>query len=209
MSEKTYDPKVKAALEYGPLLGFMLGYWWFKDQSFMVGGHTYSGFIAVTGVFVLVFAASILGLWRLTGKLSAMQVFTLVVVLFMGGLTVWFNDPHFIKMKPTIIYIFFAAALGVGLLQGKSYLKLVMGEALPMQDTGWMILTRRITVFFVGLAVLNELVWRNFSDGTWVTFKAVGLTLAMFLFLLTQAKLLEKYGINQSDSKSGPNSDKP
>ena len=68
-----------------------------------------------------------------------------------------------------------------------------------------MILTRRITVFFLVLAGLNEIVWRNFSDGTWVTFKAIGLTLAMFLFLLTQTKLLERYGIEKPD----PNSDKP
>jgi intracellular septation protein len=146
-------------------------------------------------VFVVIFVASIAGLWKLTGRIAPMQIITLVVVLFMGGLTVWFNDPRFIKMKPTIIYIFFAAALGVGLLQGKSYLRLVMEDAIPMQPQGWMILTRRMAVFFAGLAVLNELVWRNFSDGTWITFKAVGLTLAMFAFLLTQAKLLERYGL--------------
>ena len=199
---KAYNPNLKLALEYGPLVAFMVGYWVFKDRSFTVGAQVYSGFIAVTAVFVLIFAASIFALWRLTGKISAMQVITLVVVLFMGGLTVWFNDAHFIKMKPTIIYIFFAGALGVGLLQGKSYLKLVMGDALPMQAEGWMILTRRITLFFIALAGLNEVVWRNFSDGTWVMFKAVGLTLAMFLFLLSQARLLQRYGIEEpSDPK--------
>lgn len=199
MSEKTFDTKMKAALEYGPLLAFMVGYWWFKDQSFTVAGQTYSGFIAVTAVFVVIFAASILGLWRLTGKLSAMQVFTLVVVLFMGGLSVWFNDEHFFKMKPTIIYVFFALILGVGLLQGKSWLKLVMQEALPMQDEGWMILTRRIAVFFAALAVTNEVVWRNFSTETWVWFKVFGLTIAMFAFLMTQARLFGKYGIEPAD----------
>ena len=199
MSDKTYDPKVKAALEYGPLLAFMVGYWFVKDRMFTVGGVEYSGFIAITAVFVVIFAASILALWKLTGKLSAMQVFTLVVILFMGGLTVWFNDPHFIKMKPTIIYVFFAAVLGVGLLQGKSYLRLVLGEALPMQDAGWMILTRRMALFFLVLAVANEVVWRNFSDGTWVTFKVVGLTVAMFAFLLTQARVMERYGIKPAD----------
>lgn len=202
---KAYDNRLKLALEYGPLVLFLLGYWFLKDKSLTIAGQTYSGFIVTTGIFVLIFVASILALWRLTGKISAMQIVTLVVVLFMGGLTVWFNDPSFIKMKPTLIYGFFAAALGVGLLQGKSYLKLVMADALPLQDAGWMILTRRITVFFLVLAGLNEIVWRNFSDGTWVTFKAIGLTLAMFLFLLTQTKLLERYGIEKPD----PNSDKP
>jgi intracellular septation protein len=191
---KAYDHRLKLALEYGPLLLFMLGYWFLKDKSVTLGGQTYSGFILASGIFVAIFVASTFGLWRLTGRIAPMQIITLVVVLFMGGLTVWFNDPRFIKMKPTIIYIFFTVALGFGLLRGKSYLRLVMEDALPMQDEGWMILTRRITVFFAGLAVLNEIVWRNFSDGTWVTFKAVGLTLAMFLFLLTQAKLVERYG---------------
>ena len=191
---KAYDPKVKAALEYGPLLAFMLGYWWFKDQSFVVGGQTYTGFIAVTAVFVLVFVASILALWRLTGKISPMQVVTLVVVLFMGGLSIWFNDEQFFKMKPTIIYIFFAGALGVGLLQGKSYLRLVLQEALPMEEAGWMILTRRIALFFAVLAVANEVVWRNFSTESWVWFKVFGLTIAMFVFLLTQTRLLSRYG---------------
>jgi intracellular septation protein len=195
MSEKTYDPKLKAALEYGPLLAFLAGYWLVKDRVFTFGGVEYSGFIAITAVFVLIFAASILALWKLTGKLSAMQVFSLVVILFMGGLTVWFNDAHFIKMKPTIIYVAFALGLGVGLLQGKSYLRLLMGEVLPMQPEGWMILTRRMAGFFVVLAVANEVVWRNFSDGTWVTFKVVGLTVAMFAFLFTQGRLFERYGI--------------
>ena len=198
---KGYDNRLKLALEYGPLVLFMLGYWFLKDRSLTLAGVTYSGFVVSTAVFVVVFAASIAGLWRLTGRIAPMQIITLVVVLFMGGLTVWFNDPRFIKMKPTIIYIFFAAALGVGLLQGKSYLRLVMEDAIPMQPEGWMILTRRIAVFFAGLAALNEVVWRNFSDGTWVMFKAIGLTLAMFAFLLTQARLLEKYGLPPAEDK--------
>ena len=203
MSEpKPYDPKLKMALEYGPLVLFMLGYWYFKDRTFSIGSETYSGFIAVTAVFVVIFVASILALWRLTGKLSPMQIVTLVVVLFMGGLSVWFNDEHFFKMKPTIIYVFFAGALGIGLLQGKSYLRLVMQEALPMQPEGWMILTRRIAVFFAALAVTNEVVWRNFSTETWVWFKVVGLTVAMFLFLLTQARVLTRYGIDEPSDPS-------
>ncbi len=198
---KPYDNRLKLALEYGPLLLFMLGYWFLKDKSLTLGGQTYSGFIVSTAVFVVIFVASIAGLWRLTGKIAPMQIITLIIVVFMGGLTVWFNDPRFIKMKPTIIYAFFAVALGVGLLQGKSYLRVVMEDAMPLQPEGWMVLTRRIAVFFAFLALLNEIVWRNFSDGTWLTFKAVGLTLAMFLFLMTQAKVLERYAIPPPNDK--------
>ena len=195
--------QLKLLLEYGPLVLFLVGYWFLKDKSLTLGGQTYSGFIVSTAVFVVVFVASIAALRKLTGHIAPMQVITLIVVLFMGGLTLWFNDPRFIKMKPTIIYVFFAAALGVGLLQGKSYLRLVMEDALPMQEEGWMILTRRMAFFFAGLAVLNELVWRNFSDGVWVTFKVVGLTVAMFLFLLSQAKLLQRYGALGDPSDKG------
>jgi intracellular septation protein len=201
MTVKDHDKRVKAALEYGPLLLFMLGYWYVKDRSFDIGGVTYSGFVVVTGAFVVIFALSILALWRLTGRISPMQIVTLVVVLFMGGLSVWFNDEHFFKMKPTFIYVFFAGALGIGLLQGKSYLRLVMEEALPLQPEGWMILTRRIAVFFALLAATNEVVWRNFSTETWVWFKAVGLTVAMFLFLLTQARVLTRYGIEEPEQE--------
>lgn len=186
--------QIKAALEYGPLVLFLAGYALLKDRSLTLAGIEYNGFILTTAVFVILQTACTLALWKVTGKLSAMQVLTLVVVLFMGGLTIWFNDAHFIKMKPTIIYLFFAGMLGLGLLRGQSWLKLVIGEALPMREEGWMILTRRMTWFFLVMAGLNELVWRNFSDGTWVTFKVVGLTLAMFGFLLSQARLLERYG---------------
>jgi len=195
---KDYDKRLKAALEYGPLVLFLLGYWYLKDRTFDIGGVTYSGFIVVTAAFVLVFAVSILALWRLTGRISPMQIVTLVVVLFMGGLSVWFNDEHFFKMKPTFIYVFFAGALGVGLLRGQSYLRLVMEETLPLQPEGWMILTRRMAVFFVVLAGANEVVWRNFSTDTWVWFKVIGLTVAMFGFLISQAGVLTRYGIEEN-----------
>ena len=195
MSGKKIDPWVKIGLELGPVALFFVGYRWFKDRSFTVAGHEYSGFIVMTFVFIFIFAASILILWRLTGRLSPMQLVTLAIVVVMGGMTVWLNDERFFKMKPTLIYAFFAGVLGFGLLQGKSYLRLVMDEALPMQAEGWMVLTRRITGFFAGLAVLNEVVWRNFSTEIWVDFKIFGLTGAMFVFFLTQARLLERYGV--------------
>jgi intracellular septation protein len=193
--------KWKTALEYGPLVVFLLAWMAFKDRSVTVAGVAYQGLVLATGVFVVLQALATLAQWRLTGKLSGMQVFTLVVVLFMGGLTIWFNDAHFIKMKPTIIYVFFAGILGLGLLRGQSWLKLVLGEALPMQEQGWMILTRRIAVFFLVMALANEIVWRNFSDGTWLTFKVVGLTVAMFGFLVSQAGLLQKYGTDRDTDK--------
>ena len=154
----------------------------------------------MTAIFVVLIAASTALLWKLTGKLSKMQLMTLILVVVMGGATVWFNDSHFIKMKPTLLYLFFAGILGFGLMRGKSYLALVMEEAIPMQHEGWMILTRRLALFFVALAVANEAIWRTMSDSAWVNFKTFGLPLAMFAFFMMQARVLEQHGTDDKSS---------
>ena len=128
-------------------------------------------------------------------KLQTMQKVTLVLVVVFGGLSVWLNDERFFKMKPTMIYLLFGVILGIGLLRGQSYLKLVMEEALPMQAEGWMILTRRLTAFFFALAIANEAVWRTLSTDAWVNFKTFGLTAALFLFFISQSGLLSRYAI--------------
>lgn len=204
---KTVNPMVKSALEFGPVAIFFAAYIMLKDQTFVVGGNSYDGFIAVTAGFIPLMVASTLILWRLSGHLSTMQVFTLVLVVFFGGLTVWLNDERFFKMKPTLLYMFFGTALGVGLLRGKSYLAAVMDSALSLTDEGWMILTRRLMIFFFGLAVLNEVVWRGFSEETWVYFKTFGLTAAIFLFFMTQAKLFQSYALEEEGGQDGDDGD--
>jgi intracellular septation protein len=102
-------------------------------------------------------------------------------------------------MKPTIIYALFAAILGFGLWRGDSYLKSVMGEALPMTHEGWMILTKRVTLFFIGLAVLNEVIWRTMSTDIWVNFKTFGLTIGVFVFFMAQSKLFQTHGLEQTE----------
>ncbi len=189
------DPKVKLALEFGPLILFFAMFFWLKDTTFTVGGISYKGFIAATAAFIPVMLISTGLLWRLTGRLSPMQVMTLALVIVMGGLSVWFNDERFFKMKPTIIYLFFAGVLGFGLLRGQSYLSYAMDSVLPLSPEGWTILTRRVMFLFLGLAALNEAVWRTMSDQAWVTFKTFGLMAATFAFFMTQGKLLEKHGI--------------
>ena len=128
-----------------------------------------------------------------SGKLSKMQVFTAVLVVVFGGLGIWFNDEKFFKMKPTIIYLLFGGILGFGLFKGQSYLQIVMDGALPMSNDGWMILTKRFMLFFFGLAIANEVIWRSLSTDIWVNFKTFGLPLAMFVFFITQAKVISKY----------------
>lgn len=195
MAEKKISGGLKLLLELGPVAAFFIGYVKLKDQVFTIGGTDYDGFIVVTAAFIPLMLLSTGILWALTGKLSKMQVMTVVLVVVFGGLSVWLNDERFFKMKPTMIYALFAGILGFGLLRGESYLKAVMGELLPMQPEGWLILTRRLTLFFIALAVLNEVIWRGFSTEAWVNFKTFGLTAAMFLFFMTQSRVFAKYAL--------------
>ena len=195
------DPKLKLALELGPIVLFFAGFRFFKDQTFHILGSDYSGFIVMTALFVLLIVASTALLWKLTGSLSKMQLMTLILVVVMGGLSVWLNDERFIKMKPTLLYLAFGAVLGFGLLRGQSYLKLVMEEALPLQAEGWMILTRRLCAFFFALAVANEAVWRSLSTEAWVNFKTFGLTLALFGFFMSQAGVLQRFALAEDTPK--------
>ncbi|WP_282052532.1 inner membrane-spanning protein YciB [Phaeobacter inhibens] len=199
MAGKPINPTLKLALEYGPLVAFFAGYLWLRDEMFVIGGEEYRGFIIATAGFIPLMILSSLALWRLTGHISKMQVGTLIIVVLFGGLSVWFNDERFFKMKPTILYVLLGAALAIGLMRGESYLKVAMDELMPLQDAGWMILTRRLCYFFFALAVTNELVWRSLSEETWVYFKTFGLSLAMFAFFMTQARVFQAYALPDAE----------
>ena len=190
---KPIAPWLKTTLELGPVLGFFVLYLWIKDQTFTIAGVEYSGFIMATALFIPVIGAAIAALWYLTGHISRMQIFTLVMVVFFGGLTIWFNDERFFKMKTTLVYAVFAALLGIGLLRGQSWLKVLMGEFLKMRDEGWMIITRRLTAVFAAMAVANEIVWRNFSEQFWVTFETFALPAFLFGAFMAQAKVIERF----------------
>lgn len=199
MAERKLNPLVKLALEIGPVAIFFIGYVKLKDESYLIGGTEYDGFILATAMFIPLILVSTGLLWALTGKLSRMQLVTAVLVVVFGGLSVWLNDDRFFKMKPTMIYLLFAAVLGFGLLRGRSYLKDLMDEMMPLRDEGWMILTKRLTLFFAGLAVLNEVIWRTMSTDAWVNFKTFGLSLAVFAFFLTQSGLFARYAVPRDD----------
>ena len=194
---KKVNPFVKLALDLGPIIVFFIAYGKMKDQTFAYNGTDYNGFIVVTALFVPLLAVTTFVLYRLSGKISVMQVMTLLIVVLFGGLSVWFNDERFFKMKPTMIYLLFAGILGFGLMRGQSYLQLVMEEAMPLKHEGWMILTKRIALFFLALALANEVVWRSMSTDAWVNFKVFGLTAALFAFFMTQGKLMQKYAIEE------------
>ena len=196
---RAINPWLKQALELGPPILFFLIYLRMQDQTYEIAGTAYSGFIVAAAVFVPILLAATGLLWWLTGKISRMQVFTLVMVVFFGGLTVWFNDEAFFKMKTSLVYGFFCLLLVIGLLRGQSWLEFVMGEFLPMRREGWMILTRRLALAFAAMAALNELVWRTMSDRTWVIFETFGLPIALMVFLWVQIMALQPHMIEGKD----------
>lgn len=169
MAERTIPGWQKQALELGPTLVFFVLYMRIKDRTFDVLGTEMSGFIVAALLFIPILLVAMGALWALTGKLSRMQVFTAVMVIFFGGLTAYFNDERFFKMKTSIVFSTMAALLGIGLARGESWLEALMGEAIPMERAGWMKLARWVMIMLLVFAALNELIWRTQSETVWVT----------------------------------------
>lgn len=196
------NPILKQVLELGPPLVFFLIYLRIRDNSYVMGGTEYSGFIVATLIFVPIMLISMAVLWAMTGKLSRMQVFTAFMVVFFGGLTAYFNDERFFKMKTSIVYGVFALLLGIGLLRGQSWLAFVLNDAMPMRHEGWMILTKRLCAMFVTLAVLNEVIWRTMSTDAWVKIETFGFPIALMAFLFWQITALQSYLIEDNAEKT-------
>lgn len=190
---------IKPVLEFGPLILFFGVFMLYRGREVVLWGETYSGFIVATLAFIPAMILSTLIQWRITGKLAPMQMATLVLVIVFGGMSVWLNDPAFFKFKPTLIYLLFAAILGTGLILRRNWLGAVMSEALPMDEAGWRKLTFRMALFFLALAVANELIWRNMSETTWVYFKTFGLPVLIFVFLLGNAGLYRAHALPEKD----------
>jgi len=199
MAEKAINPILKQVLELGPTLAFFLLYLRWRDETFTFSGTEYTGFIVAALVFIPVLLVAMGILWGLTGKLSRMQVFTAFMVIFFGGLTAYFNDERFFKMKTTIVYGFMAGILGVGLLRGQSYLQYVMEEFLPMEKEGWMIFTRRLCYMFAALGVANEVIWRTQTTDVWVKLETFAFPVVLMVFLWVQIFRLQKYFIEPDE----------
>ena len=180
MSETRLDPKLKFALELGPLALFFLAYWKL-------------GIMAATGVMVAAVLASLAVSWVKLKRLPIMPLVTAVIVVVFGGLTFYFNDTTFIKMKPTVLYSLFAAALFFGLAFHRPILQVMFDGALNLTEQGWRILSWRWAFFFAFLAALNEFVWRHYSESAWVTFKSFGFMPLTVLFALAQTPVILKH----------------
>ena len=192
MAHRRIHPALRAALEFGPILGFFVAHMHLKDSSFVIAGAQYDGFAVATAGFIPAALASAAALWALSGRISRMLAAMSAVIVVFGGLSVWLNDPRLFMMKPTAVFALFGAPLAVGLLLGKSWLRGVMGESLPISPEASMILARRMAAFFLSMAALNELVWRGMGEDAWVLFKTFGLHGGTVLFFLLQAPLLRR-----------------
>ena len=138
---------------------------------------------------------AILFSYILEKKIPIMPTFGAFIILVFGGLTIYFDNEVFFKMKPTIINIIFAIILYAGEIIKKPLLKLLLGSALKLSEEGWSILTKRWIAFFIALGILNEIIWRTQSTDIWVNFKVFGILPITFLFTLSQFSLLKKHQI--------------
>jgi intracellular septation protein len=183
------NPLLKLALDLGPLVLF-----------FLVNGKL--GIFYATGVFMVGVLVALVVSYALIRRLPAMTIVSAVIVVVFGGLTIALADETFIKLKPTIIYLLFAGLLFGGLIFRKPLLEIVFDQMFHLTEEGWRKLTVRWAVFFLLLAILNEIVWRNFSTDTWVSFKVFGALPLTFVFAMLQMPLLNKYAAPESKGPS-------
>jgi intracellular septation protein len=172
----------KLLIDIGPLAVFFIFY-------------TRSGLQASILPFMVATVIAVLFSYILEKKIPIMPTVGAGIVLLFGGLTIYFDNDIFFKMKPTIINVLFAVILYGGILINKPLLKYLLGAALKLEEAGWKILTQRWIGFFIALAILNEIVWRTQSTDVWVNFKVFGILPITFIFTMTQFPLIKKYQI--------------
>ena len=174
----------KLLIDIGPLAVFFIFY-------------TRSGLQEAILPLMIATVIAVLVSYVLEKKIPIMPTLGAGIVLIFGGLTIYFNDETFIKMKPTIINAVFAIILYGGIIFKKPLLKYLLGAALKLEEEGWKILTQRWIGFFIALAVLNEVVWRTQTTDLWVNFKVFGILPITFIFTMSQFPLIKKYQIQE------------
>jgi intracellular septation protein len=184
LMEKTAPhPFFKLATELGPLI------------VFFVANAKFDLFVA-TGAFMVAIVAAMTASYVVTRHVPLMALVTGIIVIVFGTLTLVLHDETFIKVKPTIIYCLFAAILGGGLLFGRSFIAIMFDQVFNLTALGWRILTIRWALFFLGLAILNEIIWRTQSTDFWVAFKAFGVIPLTMVFAITQMPLTKRYHLD-------------
>jgi intracellular septation protein len=178
----------KLLIEMGPLAAFFIGNW-------------KAGIYWGTGIFMVATAISLAVSWILTRKIAMVPLVSAVFVALFGALTLWLHSDLFIKMKVTLVNALFGAVLLGGVAFGRSYLKLIMGEAVRLTEEAWRTLSIRWGVFFFAMAGLNEVIWRSFSTDAWVNFKVFGLLTLTLVFAAANVPYMTKHMIE--DDKAG------
>src|SRR3954466_6987450 len=198
------NPLLKLALDMGPLLLFFFAN--ARPALFMpivapllpaVASGEKVGIFVATAVFMVAILVALAVSYALTRHLPVMAMVTGVVVLVFGGLTLVLHDDTFIKVKPTIIYVLFGGILLGGLVFNKPLLAIVFDSVFDLNEEGWRKLTLRWAIFFLALAVLNEIVWRTQTTDFWVSFKVFGVVPLTFVFAALQYPLLQKYAVEE------------
>lgn len=197
------NPVLKLGLDLGPLLLFFLAN--SRPALFLplvspilpadIGPDERVGIFVATAVFMVAVVLALGVSYALTRHLPAMPLITAAIVLVFGSLTLLLHDEHFIKVKPTIIYVLFGVVLLSGLALGKPLLGMVFDSVFHLTEEGWRKLTLRWALFFFALAILNEIVWRSQSTDVWVSFKVFGVVPLTFVFAALQYPLLTKYSV--------------
>jgi intracellular septation protein len=198
MTEKTTKDMpqgLKLALDFLPLAAFFLAY-------------KLAGVYWATGVIIGLTLVSLAVGYAMTGKVAKFPLFSGILITVMGGLTLYLQNDMFVKMKPTAANLIFAGLLGGGLMTNRMFLKDLLGSAIAMPEAAWRTLTVRWTLFFVVLAVLNEIVWRSMSEATWVNFKVFGLMGLTLLFAFANAPFMARHmPSGETDGGGKPSAD--
>src|SRR3979490_633354 len=169
MDKTTPHPLFKLATELGPLV------------VFFIANAKFHLFVA-TGAFMVAIVVAMIASYVVTVPLPMMVIVPGAIVIVFGTLTLVLHDETFIKVKPTIIYGLFAATLGGGLLFGRSFIAIMFDQMFNLTPQGWRILTLRWALFFFGMAILNEIIWRTQTTDFWVNFKGFGVTPLTMIF---------------------------
>jgi len=177
---------LKLVIEIGPLVLFFLT-------------NAKAGIFVATQVFMVAIVISLSLSYYLDKRIAIMPLVTGIVVMVFGGLTIYLENDLFIKLKPTIVNMLFASILLGGLMFGKSFLSILFSEVFQLKEEGWRILTFRWGLFFIALAIINEIVWRNYSTDFWVSFKLFGIMPLTMVFALAQFRVLNKYQITPNE----------
>ncbi|HEX8263512.1 MAG TPA: septation protein A [Allosphingosinicella sp.] len=194
------EPSVfgRLMIDLGPLLVFFL-------VNFLAPVPDVLRIFYATGAFMAAMIVAMMLSYLRYRHISPLLWFSGIMVVILGGVTIWLHNDVFIKMKPTVYYLFIASLLGFGLMTGRNLLKMVLGAAYPgLSEQGWRLLTRNWAVFFVVMALVNEAVWRSSSTSFWIGFKLWGFLPATFLFAIANVPMLMKHGMQLEPGKDEP-----